>query len=380
MTAHLTAFQRDLARRLRSQGKSLREIAGEIGCSHSGIDVMLRGQSRDAKPDTWVPRRGALTADEREEISRGLSRGFTMSQIARYLDRSPSTVTREVKANGGRDSYRIWPAHLNAQTKTKRPKVSKLANPALGAKVTSWLEELWSPEEISNRLRVDFPGNGVMSVGHATICKALYVQGRGDLRRELARCLRSGRTQRKPQGSGKRSGPIANMVMISERPAEVDDRAVPGHWEGDLIVGKGGKSAVGTLVQRSTRFVLLLHLPSDHGAVAVEAAMRNAIRTLPKELVKSITWDQGSELARHQDFTVATGIPIYFCDPHSPWQRGSNENTNGLLRQYLPKGTDLSTHSADDLSKIQRSLNGRPRKTLGYRMPEALAELVALSS
>ena len=217
-----------------------------------------------------------------------------MSQIARYLVRSPSTVTREVKANGGRDSYRIWPAHLNAQSNTKRPKASKLADPALRAKVTSWLEKLWSPEEISNRLQVDFPGNEVMSVSHETIYKALYVQGRGEPRRELARCLRSGRTQRKPQGSGKRSGPIANMVMISERPAEVDDRAVPGHLEGDLIIGKGGKSAVGTLVERSTRFVLLLHLPSDHGAVAVEAAMRKAIQTLPKELTKSVTWDSQS--------------------------------------------------------------------------------------
>lgn len=318
MTAHLTTFQRALARRLRAKGMSLRDIAKEIGCSHSGIDVMLRGQARDAKPITWVPRKGALTAEEREEISHGICRGDSMSQIARFLGKAPSTVTREVKANGGRNSYRIWPAHLQAQNNSKRPKVSKLANPALRAKVTSWLEELWSPEEISNRLRVDFPGNEVMSVSHETIYKALYVQGRGELRRELARCLRSGRTQRKPQGSAKRSGPIANMVMISERPPEADDRAVPGHWEGDLIIGKSGASAVGTLVERSTRFVLLLHLPNNHGALAVEAAMTKAIETLPKELKKSITWDQGSELARHKEFTVATGVPVYFCDPHSP--------------------------------------------------------------
>lgn len=381
MTAHLTVFQRDLARRLRSQGKSLREISREIGCSHSGIDVMLRGQPRPVKADLWTPRKGALTAHEREEISRELSRGISMSQIARTLKRSPSTITREVGGNGGRRSYRIWPAHLKAQGNTKRPKAAKLTNPALRAQVTSWLEELWSPEEIAHRLVADFPDNEVMRVSHETIYKTLYVQGRGELRRELARCLRSGKTQRTPRGQIKRSGPVANMVMISERPAEAEDRAVPGHWEGDLIIGKGGKSAVGTLVERSTRFVLLLHLPDNHGAVSVEAAMRFAIQTLPKELAKSITWDQGSELARHREFTVATGIPVYFCDPHSPWQRGSNENTNGLLRQYLPKGTDLSKYSADDLKRIQRSLNGRARKTLGYRMPEEkLAELVALSS
>lgn len=260
MTAHLTTFQRDLARRLRSQGKSFRQIAKEIGCSNSGVDVMLRGQQRDAKPDTWIPRKGGLTANEREEISHGLARGSSMSQIARSIDKAPSTVTRQVKANAGRDSYRIWPAHMRAQACTKRPKASKLTNLALCAKVTSWLEKLWSPEEIANRLQMQYPNNEVMNVSHETIYKTLYVQGRGELRRELARCLRSGRTQRKPQGQVKRSGPITNMVMISERPAEVEDRAVPGHWEGDLIIGKGSKSAVGTLVERSTRFVLLLHL------------------------------------------------------------------------------------------------------------------------
>ncbi len=247
MTAHLTVFQRDLARRLRSQGKSLRDIAKEIGCSHSGVDVMLRGQPRPVRADAWTPRKGALCANEREDISHGISRGDSMSQIARSLGRSPSTVTREIKANGGRDSYRIWPAHLKAQNSTKRPKASKLAYPALRSQVTSWLEELWSPEEIANRHRVDFLDNEVMQVAHETVYKTLYVQGRGELRRELARCLRSGKTQRTTRGQIKRSGPISDMVMISSRPAEADDRAVPGHWEGDLIIGKGGKSAVGTL-------------------------------------------------------------------------------------------------------------------------------------
>jgi len=381
VTAHLTTFQRALARRLRAKGMSLRDIAKEVGCSHSGIDVMLRGQSREAKPDHWTPRAGCLTAGDREEILLGLQRDESMSAIARALGKSPSTVTREVKANGGRDAYRVWPAHVRARACTRRPKPSKLVKGPLCDKVTKWLKKLWSPEEIANRLRHDYPDEPSMQVSHETIYQSLYVQGRGELRRELARCLRSGRAKRRPQGRAKKAGPVANMVMISERPAEVEDRAVPGHWEGDLIIGKGGASAVGTLVERSTRFVLLLHLENDHGAVAVEEAMRKAITTLPKELMRSITWDQGSEMASHLNFTITTGVPIYFCDPHSPWQRGSNENTNGLLRQYLPKGTDLSKHSAKDLKAIQRSLNGRPRKTLGYMMPEEkLAELVALST
>jgi IS30 family transposase len=247
--------------------------------------------------------------------------------------------------------------------------------------VTEWLEEFWSPKEIARRLVVDFPDDPSMRISHETIYQSLYVQGRGELRRELARCLRSGRTKRKPQGFVQKRGKIPNMVMISERPAEIEDRAVPGHWEGDLIIGANHASAVGTLVERTTRFVLLLHLGNDYSAKAVERAMRKAIRTLPGELMRSVTWDQGSEMSNHASITVATGVPIYFCDPRSPWQRGSNENTNGLLRQYMPKGTDLSEHTPADLLRIQRSLNGRPRETLGYMMPrEKLAELVALTA
>jgi len=217
-----------------------------------------------------------------------------------------------------------------------------------------------------------------MWVSHETIYKTLFVQGRGELRRELTRCLRSGRTQRRPRSRLETRGRIPDMVMISERPAEVEDRAIPGHWEGDLIIGKNGKSAVGTLVERSTRYVVLLHLPDGRFPVHVDTAMRSAIRKLPKELVRTITWDQGKEMHRHVDFTVDTGIQIYFCDPHSPWQRGSNENTNGLLRQYMPKGTDLSVHSARDLARFAQSLNNRPRKTLEYMKPsEKLAELLA---
>ena len=383
MTAHLTIEQRALARRLRSKGWSLRDIAKEVGCSCAGVDVMLRGQQRRAaKPVRWSPRAGRLGLNEREEIRFGLARGESMSAIARGLGRAPSSVTREVKANGGVEHYRVWPAYLKAEHETRRPQVTKLSqNPRLCAKVTKGLESLWSPEEISARLKREFPRDPTMQVSAETIYQSLYVQGRGELRRELARCLRSGRTTRQPQGGLPRGSRIRDMVMIADRPAEVEDRAVPGHWEGDLIIGARGASAVGTLVERSTRFVLLLHLPNGHGAIEVESAMRKAITTLPRELVRSITWDQGSEMARHVDFTVTTGVPVYFCDPHSPWQRGSNENTNGLFRQYMPKSTDLSKYSAADLRKIQRSLNGRPRKTLDYMMPmEKLAELVALAA
>ncbi len=381
MTAHLTVQQRVLVRRLRAKGGSLREIAKQIGCSKSGIAVVLKKNQRAPRPVTWTPRNRNLTIEEREQILLGINCSKSLSEIARGLCRSPSTITREVKANGGRTSYSIWPAHLRAQQATKRPKPSKLQNRVLCDKVSTWLTKLWSPQEISERLKLDYENDPFMQVSHETIYQSLYVQGKGELRRELARCLRSGRAKRIGQGQRNKSGPVANMVMISERPPEVEDRAVPGHWEGDLIIGKGGKSAVGTLVERSTRFVLLLHLPNDHSALSVEIAMKKAIKRLPNELVKSITWDQGSEMARHVEFSLATKIPVYFCDPHSPWQRGSNENTNGLLRQYMPKGTDLSKHSAKDLLEIERSLNGRPRMTLGYRMPkEKFAELVAMST
>jgi IS30 family transposase len=309
----------------------------------------------------------------------GLAKGETFTGIANRIGKAPSTVSREVAANGGRHDYRAWGGHVRAQEQTRRPKQAKMTScPALLAQVVEGLEQLWSPKAISRRLRLEHPDDPMMQVSHETIYQSLYVQGRGELRRELARCLRSGRAQRRPRGSGSSVGKIPNMVMISERPAEVEDRAVPGHWEGDLIIGKDHQSAVGTLVERTTRFVLLLHLGSGKDAESVKEAMQKAITTLPDRLVKTITWDQGAEMGRHVDFTVETGIPIYFCDPHSPWQRGSNENTNGLLRQYMPKGTDLSVHSVKDLEAIAKSLNNRPRKTLGYLKPsEKLAELLA---
>jgi IS30 family transposase len=320
-----------------------------------------------------------LTIEDRVEIAIGLARGETFTSVARRIGKVPSTVSREVAANGGRGDYRAWDSYLRAAERARRPKPTKLAsNPRLLAEVVEGLEQLWSPDEISRRLRQDHPDDPMMRVSHETIYQSLYVQGRGELRRELARCLRSGRAKRRPQGRDETRGKIKDMVMISERPAEVEDRAVPGHWEGDLIIGSNNRSAVGTLVERSTRFVMLLHLGAGRDAWSVNQAMQEAIAALPNKLVKTITWDQGHEMARHLEFTVETGVPIYFCDPHSPWQRGSNENTNGLLRQYMPKGTNLSVHTPEDLAAIAWSLNNRPRKTLGYLKPsEKLAELLA---
>jgi IS30 family transposase len=252
-------------------------------------------------------------------------------------------------------------------------------NARLRGWVQARLEERWSPEQISVMLEREFPGEPEMRVSHETIYQAVYVQGRGALRRELAACLRTGRALRRPRRKeGERRGRIRGMVMISERPAEAADRAVPGHWEGDLIIGKNGRSAIGTLVERSTRFVMLLHLPAGHDAAAVAQAMTGAMATLPAQLRRSLTWDQGWEMTAHAQITLATGLPVYFCDPHSPWQRGSNENTNGLLRQYFPKGTDLSAHSRQHLDVVAAELNARPRKTLGWRTPaQALDEVLA---
>jgi IS30 family transposase len=377
----MTQEQRRMAHRLRAKGMSLKVIARDLGSTTGGIcDVVNLRRVGIGSPDGWTPAAGRLVAEEREEILIGLTKAESMSSIARRLGRAPSTITREVAANGGPDSYRAWGGHCRAKALSRRPKPSKLDNPPLARQVTAWLEKLWSPEEIAGRLRIDFPDDPMMHVSHETIYQSLFVQGRGELKRELARCLRSGRTSRRPQGRPERRGRIPEMVMVSDRPPEVEDRAVPGHWEGDLILGASGRSAVGTLVERSTRYVLLLHLPGGRRAAVVASVMAKVIRTLPDELTRSVTWDQGNEMSHHAKFTVSTGVPVYFCDPHSPWQRGSNENTNGLLRQYMPKSTDLSLHSAKDLLAFQRSLNDRPRKTLGYMTPsEKFNELVALT-
>jgi IS30 family transposase len=376
---HLSAEQKQLAFRLRAQGWRLVDIAREIGCTAPMVGIMVRdGKHVQGASFGWEPKPGCLTIGDREQILLGIGRGESLSAIARSLDRAPSTITREVSANGGRQHYSAWHAHRRAREQARRPKPCKLRRGRLLTEVSRRLEQLWSPQEIARRLPLEYPGDPTMRVSHETIYQSLFVQGRGELRRELARCLRSGRTVRRPRGRVEKRGRLPGMVMIADRPPEVDDRAVPGHWEGDLILGEGGRSAVGTLVERTTRLVLLLHLSDGRSADNVDAAMRKAIATLPRELCKTITWDQGAEMANHARFTVATGIPIYFCDPHAPWQRGTNENTNGLLRQYLPKGMDLSTVSAAELRAVQRSLNNRPRKTLGYLSPlEKYTELVA---
>jgi IS30 family transposase len=377
---HLTDEQRRNARQLRRKGLTLEEVGRRVGCSLVAVWKLTQGGDIAAEATRdWSAGPGRLSLAEREEISVALAAGETFTAIAARLGRVTSTVSREVAANGGRDGYRAWRAHDAAFERTRRPKVAKLDDSVLAAVVVGWLELLWSPVQIVRRLRAEYPHDPMMWVSHETIYQSLYVQGRGELRRELARCLRSGRAARRPQGSVWRGGPIAGKVMISERPAEVADRAVPGHWEGDLIIGKNGDSQVGTLVERTTRYVLLLQL-DDGRAETVNEAMKKAIATLPAELVKTITWDQGSEMAHHAQFSIDTGVEVYFCDPHSPWQRGSNENTNGLLRDFMPKGYDLSALSQDNLDHFAWMLNGRPRETLGYMKPsEKLAELLALT-
>jgi transposase, IS30 family len=312
-----------------------------------------------------------LSLAEREEISRGLHAGHSYRRIAAGLGRSVSTISREVTRNGGREAYRAHVADAAARVRARRPKPAKLATDVeLQTVVQTRLEQRWSPEQIAVWLKHEYPDRPEWWVSHETIYQAIYVQSRGALRRELATCLRTGRALRRPrrQAAARRSR-IPNIVEISERPAEASDRAVPGHWEGDLILGASNKSAIGTLVERSTRFVMLLHLPDGHDALQVRDRMIDAIQTLPTQLRRSLTWDRGNEMARHTDITLATDMAIYFCDPHSPWQRGSNENTNGLLRQYFPKATNLNTHSLDHLTAVATELNGRPRKTLGWLTP-----------
>lgn len=319
-----------------------------------------------------------LTEDERIHIADRLREKATIRQIAAELGRSPSTISREVRRNRtvlhdyNRWYYRPHAAQRRADARRPRPKLRKiLSNPELRDAVQEMLDERWSPEQICHVLRTRFPGRPEMHVVPETIYQALYVQGRGQLRRELAGVLRSGRVRRKPRRQANSRQPrfSSPMVMIGRRPVEAVGRRVPGHWEGDLILGKDSRSAIGTLVERASRYVVLLHLPGDHGAEAVRDALVAAVGELPAGLKRSLTWDQGSEMGRHADFTRATGIPIYFCDPASPWQRGTNENTNGLLRQYFPKGSDLSVHGAEHLAAVAEQLNGRPRKTLGWDTP-----------
>jgi IS30 family transposase len=324
-----------------------------------------------------------LREDERILIADRLREKATVRAIAAELGRSPSTVSREIRRNCHPDSgsYRPHAAQARADARRPRPKPGKIdQNPELRDFIQHHLDRKWSPEQICQALRNTFPERPEMHVTHETVYQALYVQGRGELRRELAGALRTGRARRIPhrQAAARRSRFVDPMVMISERPAEADDRAVPGHWEGDLIIGKDGASAIGTLVERTTRYVMLLHLPNGRAAEHVRDALVETVQTLPAHLKRSLTWDQGAEMATHKSFTIATDVPVYFCDPASPWQRGSNENTNGLLRQYFPKGTDLSVHGPEHLTAVATELNGRPRKTLGWETPaERLHKLLA---
>jgi len=372
----ITPEQRRQIIRMAAGGASYREIARHFGRWDGAIRAILRPLGGVSRSEMWSVSRARLCLNDRVEIRLGLEREESFEAIAQRIGRHRSTVCREVNANGGRSAYRPMGAQRRAAQAARRPKATKLAsNPELCARVIADLEALWSPQQITARLRAQFGQASAMTVSHETIYKSLYVQGRGELRRELARCLRSGRATRRPHGRLEARGHIPDMVTISERPPEVDDRAVPGHWEGDLIMGKNNNSAIGTLVERSTRFVILLHLGKDRSAEAVRVAMTEAIQSLPAALRRSITWDQGKEMSEHVRFSVDTGVAVYFCDPHSPWQRGSNENTNGLLRQYLPKKMNLRDRSQAELDAIAGRLNGRPRQTLGFRSPsQALDE------
>jgi IS30 family transposase len=361
-------------------GLETADAAVAAGIGHSAA-YRLFGEAGGVKGNGPVAGCGRyLSFAEREEIAVGLAAGESRRSIAARLGRHPATVGREIARNAPRAGYRARAAEAQAQHRARRPKPAKLAaHGRLRRHVQARLLEGWSPAQISAMLAREFPGDAEMRVCHETIYQSIYVQGRGALRRELAACLRTGRAVRRPRRrEGERRGRIPGMVMISERPPEVADRAVPGHWEGDLILGKDGKSAIGTLVERSTRFVLLLHLPGRHDAASVAAQMSAQMMTLPAALRRSLTWDQGSEMSGHAGFTIATGIPVYFCDPHSPWQRGSNENTNGLLRQYFPKGTSLRGHTAAHLDAVAAQLNSRPRKTLDWQTPaEKLTALLS---
>jgi transposase, IS30 family len=352
-------------------GETFATAAAAVGCSTRSIQRFLAlsgGLKRRVKARSPL----RLSLGDREELSRGLVAGDSFRTIATRLRRAPSTISREVAWSGTRSRYRAWRADSEATRRGQRPKPAKLAVDArLCREVERGLRARWSPQQIAARLICDYPDDFDMRVSHETIYRTLFVQARGALRKELTACLRTGRTQRRPHMRIERSGAgrLQNMILISDRPPEIEDRAVPGHWEGDLIIGKGGRSAIGTLVERSSRYVVLLHLPHGRTAEDFRAALTRQVSKLPAELRRTLTWDQGKEMADHVRFSTDTNMVVYFCDPHSPWQRGSNENTNGLLRQYFPSKDDLSLHSAAHLNAVARELNNRPRQTLNWMKP-----------
>jgi IS30 family transposase len=361
------------------RGESMSSIGRRFDRESSSVFSVLSPSGGIRPPERRRPLR-ALSLAEREEVSRGLVAGRSLRSIASQLGRAPSTISREVGRNGGRDRYRATMSDQAAWDRALRPKACKLAcHPALRRTVSAKLSRNWSPEQIAGWLGRDFPEEEQRRVSHETIYKSLYIQARGVLKKELLAHLRAKRTIRRSRhASLKRDGlgQITDAVSISERPAAVEDRAVPGHWEGDLISGARGSHIV-TLVERRSRYVILAKVANKQTATVVSALIGQT-RKLPRDLCRSLTWDRGKELADHRRFTLATDVEVYFCDPHSPWQRGTNENTNRLLRQYLPHGVDLSTFSQAQLNTIARQLNERPRKTLNYRTPaETFAQAVA---
>ena len=354
----------------RRQGATAREIAQAVGTLPATVRLWIVRRGGVA-PAARHRARIALTLAEREEISRGIASQESVRAIARRLGRSPGTISREIRRNDGRGHYRANRADRRAWAQARRPKRCRLAgSPRLCAVVTAKLREQWSPEQIAAWLRRTYPDDAMMQVSHETIYRTLYIQARGALKQELTAHLRRRRHVRRSRGATQRGathGQLVDIISISERPPSAADRAVPGHWEGDLLLGGKG-SQLATLVERQSRFLLLTRIPSRDSATVVGALARR-IQRLPASLKQSLTWDRGKEMAQHRDFTVATDVQVYFCDPHSPWQRGSNENTNGLLRQYFPKGLDLTMLTQRDLDVVARKLNTRPRETLGWNTP-----------
>jgi IS30 family transposase len=362
-------------------GWTLQQIGKLFDRGHTSIQTIL-STTGGIRPPERRRCATALTLAEREEISRALTVGQSMRSVATRLGRAPSTISREIGRNGGQDAYRATLADQAAWERSLRPKLCKLAkNRALAGIVADMLRMLWSPEQIAGWLKHTYPNDLSLHVSHETIYRSLFIQARGALKKELLAHLRRTRGMRRSRSYTQKTaihGQIVDAVSISERPASVEDRAVPGHWEGDLVFGSGN-SQIATLVERQTRYVMLIKLKGKDSLTVVNALIKNA-RKLPQELYKSLTWDRGTEMHGHKRFTMATDIKVYFCDPQSPWQRGSNENTNGLLRQYMPKGIDISTYSQAKLNAIARQLNERPRKTLGYQTPaEVFSKCVALT-
>ena len=365
-----TAEQRALMWDRYQKGDSLHTIARLFDRHHPSVAGII-SKTGGIRPAERKRSRHALTFSEREEISRGIAVGLSIRSIAKQIIRSPSTVSREINRNGGYHQYRANKAEQAAWDRARRPKPCKLAiSNRLKVVVARKLKRGWSPQQISGWLKRIYPENEDDTVSHETIYKTLYVQARGALKKELVKCLRTRRVMRRAKNSslkGQGLGKIVDAIPISERPATVEDRAVPGHWEGDLIAGSNN-SFIATLVERHSRYVMLAKVSDNKTATVIKALIKQS-RKLPGELYKSLTWDRGCELTDHKKFTLATNIQVYFCNPSSPWQRGSNENTNRLLRQYFPKGTDLSVHSQGQLNKVARLLNERPRKTLKYETP-----------